>query len=305
MSHPASPSPILGRLLEAAGYRLEPRSQAILAVRATDRRAVLLARATRSPAEIEPWFPADSVHRTIVYDDEPGETARTLAADRGIEILTPATLGSALGELLLAAPNESRAPSEGASTESGPLAAPLSVVPDGERVVRPRIGRGEAQSLAGVDGPRFTLRLVPFWVGAYRIRPTSAHGIPGPVVLRVVAVNAISRRVEFWEDGDRELVDAVEGPHQRLSPQVGDGPATSIATDAIRRHHTVDVEHTEQHGGALVIETRRVLPAIDDFRLAPLVLLYAPFWYIEGSEGRVVLDAVSGRRVSSTDTGPA
>ncbi|HTW76627.1 MAG TPA: hypothetical protein VMG14_02550 [Thermoplasmata archaeon] len=304
MSHPAPPSPILGRLLEAAGYRLEPRTQAILAVRSVDRRAVLLARATRSPAEVESWFPADAIHRTIVYDDEPGETARAMAADRGIEIVSPSTLGPALGELLLPSPVDGTG--DGSSVaETGPLSPPLTVVPEGERTVRPRIGRAEAETLAGVDGPRYTLRLVPFWVGAYRIRPTSAHGVPGPAVLRVVAVNAVSRRVEFWEDGDRELVDQIEGAHQRLDPQLGNGTATSIAADAIRRHHTVDVEHTEQHGGALVIETRRVLPAVDDFRLAALVLLYVPFWYVEGAEGRVVLDAVTGRRVSSADTGPA
>ncbi len=300
MSAPAARSSLLGRLLEAAGYRLESRPHATLAVRSVDRRAVLLARSTRSPAEVESWFPTDSVHRTIVYDDEPGETARALAADRGIEILSPPTLGPALGELLLPSPLEETARA-GAALDDDLLSTPWTIVPDGERVVRPRIGRAEAQSLVGADSPRFTLRLVPYWVGAYRLRPTSAHGNPGAVVHRVVAVNAVSRRAEFWDAGDRELVDGIEAPHQRLAPQLADGPATGIATDAIRRHHTVDVEHTEQHGGALVIETRRMLPAIDDLRLAPLVLLYVPFWYVEGAEGRVVLDAVTGRRVSSAD----
>ncbi len=302
MSSPAARSSVLGRLLEAAGYRLEARAHATLAVRTVDRRAVLLARSTRSPAEVEAWFPADAVHRTIVYDDEPGETARQLAADRGIEVISPATLGPALGELLL--PSPAGAAPAGSPEGELSLDVPTTVVPEGERVVRPRIGRPEAQTLAGVEGPRYTLRLVPFWVGAYRIRPTSAHGGPGPVVLRVVAVNAVSRRVEFWDDGDRELVDGIDGPHQRLTAQLGSGVATAIATEAIRRHHTIDVEHTEQHGGALVIETRRVLPAIDDFRLAPLVLLHVPFWYAEGAEGRVVLDAVTGRRVSPTENGP-
>jgi hypothetical protein len=304
MSSPAARSSVLGRLLEAAGYRLEARSHATLAVRSVDRRAVLLARSTRSPAEVESWFPADAIHRTIVYDDEPGETARELAADRGIEILSPPTLGPALGELLLPSPSDEPGRS-GSALDEATLSMPWTIVPEGERVVRPRIGRSEAQSLAGIDSPRYTLRLVPYWVGAYRLRPTSAHGNPGTVVHRVVAVNAVSRRAEFWDDGDRELVDGVDGPHQRLSPQMGDGTATGIATDAIRRHHTVDVEHTEQHGGALVIETRRMLPAIDDFRLAPLVLLYVPFWYVEGAEGRVVLDAVTGRRSSPSDGGPA
>jgi hypothetical protein len=304
MGHPVAPTSVLGRLLEAAGYRIEARPQGILATRSADHRAVLLTRATRSPAEVEVWFPTDAVHRTIVYDDEPGETARSLAADRGIEVLAPPTLGSALGELLLPSPRNVGSAID-PTLDEGPLAAPFTILPDGERVVRPRIGRAEAEALAGVEGPRYTLRLVPFWVAAYRIRPVSAHGGPGTVVHRVVAVNAVTRRAEFWEYGERELVDQIDAPHQRLAAQLADGPATGIATDAIRRHHTVDVEHTEQHGGALVIETRRILPAIDDFRLAPLVLLYVPFWYVEGAEGRVVLDAVTGRRVSSAESSGA
>jgi hypothetical protein len=105
-----------------------------------------------------------------------------------------------------------------------------------------------------------------------------------------------------WDDGDRELVADLDEPHQRLTPQLGESQAVAIATDAVRRHHTVDVEHTEQHGGALVIETRRVLPSVDDLRLGPMSLLFVPFWYAEGSDGRVVLDAVTGRRTASDGT---
>ena len=166
------------------------------------------------------------------------------------------------------------------------------------RIVRPRIGRVEAESLAAVESTRYTLRLVPFYVAPYRVRPSSPHGAPGTVLHRLVAVNAVSRRAEVWEDGDRELVPDLTEPHQELTPQIGESQAVAIATDAVRRHHTVDVEHTEQHQGALVIETRRILPSADDLRLGPMSLLYVPFWYAEGTDGRVVLDAVTGRRAS-------
>jgi hypothetical protein len=300
MPRVAPPSSVLGRLLEAAGYRIELRDDATLAVRGHDHRAVLIVGATRSPAEIERWFPTDAIHRTIVYDDDPGTTARALAADRGIEVLEPSTLGSALAELLLPPPRASEGPDEGVR-DSGPLEPPFAVLPEGDRIVRPRIGRVEAETLAGVDAPRYTLRLVPFYVAPYRVRPSSPHGAPGGVVHRLVAVNAVSRRAEIWEDGDRELVSEIAEPHQRLVPQLGEVQAVGVATDAVRRHHTVDVEHTEQHGGALVIETRRMLPSAADLRLGPMALLYVPYWYAEGSEGRVVLDAVTGRRLSPSD----
>ena len=303
MPRAAAASSVLGRLLEAAGYRLEPRSEAILAVRARDRRAVLIVGSSRSPAEVEPWFPSDAVHRTVVYDDEPGMTARALASDRGIEVLAPETLGSALAELLL--PSPVVPPEVERAVDEDGLAAPLAVLPDGERIVQPRIGRPEAEALSGLDGERHILRLVPFYVAPYRIRTSSASGGPGPVVRQLVAVNAVTRRAEIWEAGDRELVASLEQPHQRLVPQLGETAAVAIATDAIRRHHTVDVEHTEQHGGALVIETRRILPPATDLKLAPFALFYVPYWYVEGAEGRVVLDAVTGQRMPAAEgTGP-
>jgi hypothetical protein len=133
-------------------------------------------------------------------------------------------------------------------------------------------------------------------VAAYHVRPVSADGSHGPVLRRVVAVNAANRRAEIWEDGDRELVGEVAEPHQRLPPQVSESAASALALEAIRRQHTVRVDHTEQHGGALVIETRRVPPSEENVRLGPFVLLYVPHWYAEGAEGRVVIDAVTGRR---------
>ncbi|HTT14193.1 MAG TPA: hypothetical protein VMG81_00180 [Thermoplasmata archaeon] len=300
MPRPARPSSVLGRLLEAAGYRLDPRPEGVLAVRAKDRRAVLIVAAPRSPADVEGLFPTDAVHRTIVYDDEPGTVARALAADRSMEVLEPSTLGAALGELLLPAPPGPLESVDDDFATDGP-GLPFPVAPDGERTVRPRIDRAEAEVVAGIDASQFTLRLVPYFVGAYRVRPPSPHGESGPVVRRLVAVNAISRGAEIWEDGDRELVRGVADPHQRLPPQLTEPQARSAAVEAIRRHHTVHVDHTEQHGGALVIETRRIPPSPDDLQVGPLVLLYVPHWYAESGDGRVVVDAVTGRRAALAD----
>jgi hypothetical protein len=293
---------VLGKLLEAAGYHVELRPGLLLAVRSRDRRAVLVLTAARSPAEVESLFPGECVHRTIVYDDDPGEAARTLAADRGIEVLDPSTLGPGLGEILLLPPAGAELSPVDADP-SGPLEPPFSIAPDSERTVRPRIDRSEAESLAGIDGPRYTLRLVPFFVAAYRVRPAAPDGGHAAVVRHLVAVNAVTRHAEIWDDGDRELIGELDEPHQRLSPQLDESQVAPLALDAIRRHHTVHVDHTEQHQGALVIETRRVPPSADNIRLGPFVLLYVPHWYAEGSQGRVVLDAVTGRRTSAPEPG--
>jgi len=302
MTPGGSSGTVLGKLLEAAGYRVEARQDLLVAVRTRDRRAVVVLGSARSPADVESLFPPESVHRTIVYDDEPGETARSVAADHGIEVLDPSTLGPGLGEILLQPPVGAELSPVDAD-RSGPLEPPFSIAPNSERTVRPRIDRSEAESLAGVDGPRYTLRLVPFFVAAYRVRPAAPDGGHGAVVRRLVAVNAVTRRAEIWDEGDRELVGDLTEPHQRLSPQLEESQVVPLALDAIRRHHTVHVDHTEQHEGALVIETRRVPPGSDDIRLGPFVLLYVPHWYVEGSQGRVVLDAVTGRRTVAAEPG--
>ncbi len=291
---------VLGKLLEAAGYHLDVRPDTLIAVRSRDRRAVVVLTSARSPADVESLFPADCVRRTIVFDDEPGEAARALAADRGIELLDPSTLGPGLGELLLLPPAEAELSPVDADS-GAPLEPPFAIAPDRERTVRPRIGRSEAETLAGVDGPRYTLRLVPFFVAAYRVRPASPDGGHGAVVRNLVAVNAVTRHAEIWGDEERELIGDLTEPHQRLTPQLEESQVAPIALDAIRRHHTVRIDHTEQHQGALVIETRRVPPTADDIRLGPFVLLYVPHWYAEGSQGRVVLDAVTGRRTTAAE----
>lgn len=304
MTRAGTAGTVLGKLLEAAGYHLDARPDVLIAVRGRDRRAVLVLTAARSPGDVESLFPVESLHRTIVYDDDPGESARALAADRGIEILDPSTVGPGLGELLLLPPAEAELSPVDADA-SAPLEPPFAIAPESERTVRPRIGRSEAETLAGVDGPRYTLRLVPFFVAAYRVRPAAPTGGHGGVVRNLVAVNAVTRRAEIWEDEERELIGQLAEPHQRLSPQLEESQVAPIALDTIRRHHTVHVDHTEQHQGALVIETRRVPPTADDIRLGPFVLLYVPHWYAEGSQGRVVLDAVTGRRTTVAEPGSA
>jgi len=294
----SAPSSVLVRLLQAAGYRTEARSEATVGVRSRDRRAVVIARSGRAPADLETLFPPDSVHRTLVYDDDPGSGVRAAAAERGIEVIDPTTLGAALGELLL--PTAADAPPP-AGDDAEELARPFPIVPDGGQIVRPRIGRVEAESLAGIDGSRYTLRLVPYFVAGYRVRPRSTEGHGAAIVDRLVAVNATTRRPEVWEGSDRELVPSLADPHQRLTPQLSVEQARPIAVEAIRRRHSVRVDHTEQHGGALVIETRRVAPSADDIRLGPLALVYVPHWYAEGTEGRIVLDAVTGARVGGAD----
>ncbi len=294
MAPVASDTPILRRLLDAAGYRLEERRSGLLAVRGGDRRVVFLVDGLRSPSEVESELPPDMVHKSLVYSEDPGTIARELASNRGIEILDASSLGPALGELLLPGPG----PAQTVEIEppSHPLEPPTQVLPGGDLSVRSRLGRTDAEAISGVDGLRYTLRLVPFYVAPYRVRIATAQGSPGLPTEHFVAVNALSGRVEVWEADEREISTDPLDPSAKLAPVLTEPMAISAAEEALRRRHTVSVDHTEQHGGTIIIERRRVAPGPADLRIGTPALVHVPYWYGEGREGRVVLDAVTGAR---------
>jgi hypothetical protein len=291
------PEPQLKRLLSAARYLIEDTTVGLLAHRSIDRRAVVIVIGSASPLDAERYIPAEAIHRTLIYAEEPGPAARGAAAEHGLEILVAETLGPALGELLLL-PETALGPSErlGEEFAPGPLETPIASFPPGERIVRPRLGRNEAELLAGVEGFRYTLRLVPYYVAPYRVRESAAHGRVGAIHEFLVAVHGLNGRVEVWEPSDRELGGEITEPHERLEPSVPDDRARELADARLRERHTVSVDHTEQHGGALVIERRRVPPADQDLKIGAFALVHVPFWYVEGADGRVVIDAVSGAR---------
>lgn len=299
MVGPAGESSQLRRLLLAAGYRLTDTERGLLAWRFEDRRAILIASSELDVGPAARELPADAAHRTILCTGEPAEEARSAASELGVELLWPDTLGPALGEILLLSPGGAPLTPPHPST---PLEAPVAVLPAGESLVRPRLSREDAERIAGGSSARFTLRLLPFFVAAYRVRlPPSSSEAP-TVREDLVAVNGVSGLTSIWSPGQRELVAEISLPAQKLEPVLTEPAARAQAEEYLRHHHTVGVDRTEQHEGALVIERRRVAPPPEDLRIGPFALLQVPFWYVESSEGRVVIDAVTGSRIG-TDPG--
>ncbi len=241
----------LRRLFEAAGYQIEDHSQGWISVRARDRRAFVAAAALSSPAEFEPWYPPDSIHRVLYYPEEPGEVARRLAANRGIEVLDPGTLGPALGELLLGpvlAVQDGRN-----SSEHAVLIAPALLIPEGASTVRPRIGREEVEALVGGVGVRYTLRLVPYFLAPYRVRAPSAHGGAGLISDHVVAVNALARRAEIWEPQEHELVEDLPVPTPasiRRSRKPRHSPWRSRRSDVTTPRTSITPNSTERRSSS-------------------------------------------------------
>jgi hypothetical protein len=157
---PDSREPLLPRLLRAAEYEVQMVEGSIHAYRPRDRRAVQIVRLSRLDTDLDRGFPAEALHRSLILDEEPGPALRDHAANKGIELVGPSALGPALGELLLVADIPEPDP------RGLPLEPPSLPFPAGERLVRPRIDRADAERIAGVEGFRCTLRLVPFYVGS-------------------------------------------------------------------------------------------------------------------------------------------
>jgi hypothetical protein len=296
MTAPGGPVPILRRLLLAAGYRLEDRPGGLRAIRRADHRGLLVVAAHEPVDRLVAELPAELVHRILLFTEDPGGEARQRAAELGTEVLTSDTLGPALGELLLPAPSDGA--SGEAEAHAEPVGTPASSYPEHERTVCPRLDKNDAVRLAGVDGFRYTLRLVPFYIFPYRVRAPTTHGGPGPVSDHLASVNAVSGRVEFWENWKPEFVADLTEPYERFDPALPAGEARRRAEGDIRTRHTVSVDHSEHHGGTLIIERRRVPPGPSDLVLGAPALVHTPYWYVESAEGRVILDAVTGARVA-------
>ncbi|MGI0055670.1 MAG: hypothetical protein ACREB9_02260 [Thermoplasmata archaeon] len=289
----------LRALLEAADFQVTERSEGWVASRGRDRRVLVLLRDVRAPHDVEGAFPPDAIYRAVVYPEDPGAVARGLAAELGIELFDTDSIGSALGEILLG--DHAHGGSGSVPPADGlPLEVPMVVIPDGERTVAPRVDLEEAARIVDDPSLRPTLRWVPYYVAPYRVRVASPHGNPGRTDEHLVAVNALQRHAEPWERGAYELTAAAEVT-ARLAPEIERGAAEEVALEWIRRHHTIRVDHTEQHGGTVVMETRRIPPRPDDVRLGPMALVHVPFYYFEGARGRVVINAATGRAYSPAD----
>ncbi len=294
----------LRRLFEAAEYTVQGRPEGLVATRGRDHRVVVILASVRTPHDVEDAFPPDAIHRAIVYPSEPGSVARSLAAERSIEVLDPTSFAAALDELLLGG-IEGAGP--GAAESEPPLEPPTVVVPQGDRYVQPRIDREEAERIVRDPTLRTSLRYVPYFVAPYRVRTPAPHDGSRRTSEHLVAVHALRRRAEAWEANSFALGEPPDVPLARLDPAIDAAEALAIAIEWIRAHHTIRVDHTEQHGGTVVVETRRISPGPDDLRVGPAALIFLPVWYCEGPRGRVLLNAVTGEpeRFGPDVDGPA
>lgn len=321
MSFETGPSAFVQRLLASAGFSVERHQGLWRAVRESDGRAVLLLAGAELPAGFSQIFPGQCRSRWVLFGSTPSAEERDRLHMDGVSFIEPDTLSERIGEVLLPSSGAereepvpralppARLPSirehdgrERLMTDPGPFPEEPSSLPaelwPGERIVRPRLSEDDALRLAWsrLVPFRVTLVLIPYYLFEYTLRQEERRSNEAP---RLLAVQGIDGTTESWAMGDRELVGMLPTPHRRREPVLSSDEARDFALRAALEANISHVDHTEQRGGALIIERRRVAPQEDDVRLGPAVMLHVPFWVVDGADGRLVFDAVTGAALAA------
>jgi hypothetical protein len=165
---------------------------------------------------------------------------------------------------------------------------------DGEGMLQPGIDQERARGLVSerLEGAfRFDLRLVPHYCYAYACpmqRGAGRHELSRGMVL----VDAIGGGASAWEPAPLVRWD---GTTSRMEPSLDEPAARERARDMIISANTRIVNLKHDRGAVTVYEKVTLKPSAEALRLEHRGLVLWPVWGIEGGNGAVVLDAVSGR----------
>ncbi|MGQ9582165.1 MAG: hypothetical protein ACUVV6_01455 [Thermoplasmatota archaeon] len=246
--------------------------------------------------------------------------ARRLAEERGAQLWDRHRVEEEAGRVLVAEVDTRRARMpedslleallegpEGPREEPGLPSGqpPLTAIPGGEAMVRPKVAVEEARRLAaeGLEGAfRFDLRLVPHFCARFSVEAENAGG-GTPPRSGLVIVNGITGDASEWV-GREPLVPLGEGA-DRMEPAIDQARAEERARERVVELLTRVVRTKQEKRSVTVYEKRTVRPTPEAVRLELLGLLYIPVWCVEGSAGALVIDALEGRVLKRETAQPA
>jgi hypothetical protein len=164
------------------------------------------------------------------------------------------------------------------------------------RILKSRIDKDEALKMAKktMDGFRFDLELIPFYIYNYSCDLILGGRTPPQRNTGTIGINALTKQIEEWPP-IFETVRDLDYHYTRLSPRIAEDEAYEFAFSAVININTKIIETKEEKDSAIIIEKKKVEPKPDAIELIKKGLVYLPAWCIEGSNGVMIIDATTGK----------
>jgi hypothetical protein len=166
----------------------------------------------------------------------------------------------------------------------------------GEQIVNPRITLEDVTELAKytIRGFRYELELVPYYIFEYFCDVVVDGHDAGEKRVGLIGVNALSGDYEQWKTRFG-LVPELQWAHTKLEPKIDGEKAEHVAHEGVVSLNTSERENVVDRGTALIIEKRKVRPKEGAVILKRKGLVYLPVWCVEGSNGIMLVNAVTGK----------
>lgn len=199
-----------------------------------------------------------------------------------------ATLATLLGNLPLQGPD--------GIGRSVPLILEMADV--GEAVITPKIDKNKATIISrSIEGYKFELTMVPHFLFYYKCVVEDSEKQTGDIQTGIAAVNGTSGDVELWTH-TFETVENVEIPHIKMEPTMNADDAQQQATKGVFQLFTREVDVVREDSNVTVFEKIKTQPREDSIEVLPKGLVYNPYWRIEGTDGKMTIDAVTGKIIT-------
>jgi len=164
-----------------------------------------------------------------------------------------------------------------------------------EKIILPEISREEAKIKSkDIGGFRCEMRLLPYYLVEYKTEVIKEGDYNTQEVSGFIAVNAISKQYEIWKSSFKTTTDLNE-KYSILQSDISDQKIMDIVKKAIIKERTEEIEETVvEDSTATIIEKVKIRPIEDTIQINILNKYYMPLWYVEGVNGRKIINAVSG-----------
>jgi hypothetical protein len=221
-----------------------------------------------------------------------------LAEEHGIAVWDRNTLESEAGRLVMKEliEKEDAEPAEETVGYSPEPSMETKVKDWGEQIVKPRITMEDVTELAKytIRGFRYELELVPYYIFEFTCDVVTDGKDACDRKFGLVGVNALNGESEQWKTRF-ELVPELQWTHTKLEPKIDVEKSEHIAREGVVSINSSDIEHVSDKGTALIIEKKKVRPKEGAVALKRKGLVYLPVWCVEGSNGVMLVNAVTGK----------